>query len=65
MQGWNLRERHAVGHIGDMLSDLVEGEQPDLVVMGSHGHGAWVGAVLGSVTARLLARTKAPVLLVR
>lgn len=65
MQGWNLRERHAVGHIGDMLVDFVEGEQPDLVVMGTHGHGALVGAVLGSVSARLLARTKAPLLLIR
>lgn len=65
MQGWPLRERHAVGGTADMLVELVEAEKPDLLVMGSHGHGAFVSAVLGSVSARLLARTKVPVLLIR
>ncbi len=65
MQGWKLRERHAVGFPGDVLPDIVEAEKPDLLVMGSHGHGAFASAVLGSVSARLLARTKVPVLLIR
>jgi nucleotide-binding universal stress UspA family protein len=33
--------------------------------MGSHGHGALVSALLGSVAARVLAQTKAPVLIIR
>jgi nucleotide-binding universal stress UspA family protein len=33
--------------------------------MGSHGHGALTAAVLGSVSARVLARTSVPVLLIR
>lgn len=65
MQGWRLRERHVVGHPGDTLTEIVETEKPDLVVMGSHGHGALASAVLGSVAARLLACTKVPVLLIR
>jgi nucleotide-binding universal stress UspA family protein len=65
MQGWALRERHAVGYPADVLVELVEAEQPDLLVMGSHGHGAFASAVLGSVSARLLSRTKVPALLIR
>jgi nucleotide-binding universal stress UspA family protein len=37
----------------------------DLIVMGSHGHGALARLVLGSVAAKVLAETKVPVLLVR
>lgn len=65
MQGWRLRERHMVGHPGDTLAEFVEAEKPDLLVMGSHGHGAFAVALLGSVSSRLLARTKVPVLLIR
>lgn len=65
MQGWPWRERHAVGHPADVLAEMVDAEKPDLLIMGSHGHGAWAGAVLGSVSARLLSRTQVPVLLIR
>lgn len=65
MQGWTLRERHAVGNPGDALVEIVNEEGPNLLIMGSHGHGAFTSAVLGSVSARLLAHTKVPVLLVR
>ncbi|MFO1285297.1 MAG: universal stress protein [Rubrivivax sp.] len=37
----------------------------DLIVMGSHGHGALARLVLGSVAAKLLAASQVPVLLVR
>lgn len=37
----------------------------DLIVMGSHGHGALARLVLGSVAAKVVAGTKVPVLLVR
>ncbi|MDR7270264.1 nucleotide-binding universal stress UspA family protein [Pelomonas saccharophila] len=65
MQGWKLRERHAVGYPGDALAEMTNEEKPDLLVMGSHGHGAFASALLGSVSSRLLAHTKAPVLLIR
>lgn len=65
MQGWRLRERHAVGYPADALVEIVDAEKPDLLVMGSHGHGAFLGAALGSVSARLLSRTKVPILLIR
>lgn len=65
MQGWPLRERHVIGHPGQVLAEIVNAEQPDLLVMGSHGHGAFVGAVLGSVSSRVLSQTKVPVLIIR
>ena len=37
----------------------------DLLIMGSHGHGALATLVMGSVTTHVLANSKVPVLLVR
>lgn len=37
----------------------------DVVVMGAHGHGALSGAVMGSVSRRIVRRSKIPVLIVR
>ena len=37
----------------------------DLVLMGSHGHGALVGMLLGSTVSKVLAASKKPVLVVR
>ncbi|HEY1130805.1 MAG TPA: universal stress protein [Roseateles sp.] len=65
MQGWPWRERHAVGRPGETLAEIVEAEKPDLLVMGSHGHGSFTSALLGSVAARLLSQTQVPVLLIR
>ncbi|NCT85330.1 MAG: universal stress protein [Comamonadaceae bacterium] len=65
MQGWRLSEQHAVGRPGDALAEIVQAQQPDLLVMGSHGHGAIAGVLLGSVASRLLALTTVPVLLIR
>jgi nucleotide-binding universal stress UspA family protein len=36
-----------------------------MIVMGSHGHGALSGLVLGSVVTKVLAACKVPVLVVR
>lgn len=39
--------------------------QAEAIVMGSHGRGAFVGAVLGSVANRVVARADCPVVLVK
>jgi nucleotide-binding universal stress UspA family protein len=37
----------------------------DVVVMGTHGHGAFADAMMGSTARRVLRRSKKPVLVVR
>jgi nucleotide-binding universal stress UspA family protein len=63
--GWTLRVSHHVGDAAAAIAHVVEVEQPDLIVMGSHGHTALGNVLMGSVTSGVLARCKAPVLLVR
>lgn len=56
---------HPVGSAGDVIAETAASGKFDLVVMGSHGHSAVGGLVLGSVTQRVLARCQVPVLIVR
>jgi nucleotide-binding universal stress UspA family protein len=64
-QGWALRSGHAAGHAPEEIARIAAREKPDLIVMGTHGHSALGSAVLGSVAQGVLARCRAPVLLVR
>ena len=55
-------------HVGDPSDELVriaEAGGYDLLVMGTHGHGALGNLVLGSVATKVLAKTKVPVLFLR
>lgn len=54
-----------IGHPGEEIAAAADAAKADLVVMGSHGHGAFAGLVLGSVTNAVLARTKRPMLVLR
>ncbi|MCW5236377.1 universal stress protein [Verminephrobacter eiseniae] len=54
-----------VGPVGESIAKLADSGGFDLLVMGSHGHGALATLVTGSVTAQVLAHSKLPVLLVR
>ena len=54
-----------VGHAAETLvAQAVKGDS-DLIVMGSHGHGALARLVLGSVATKVVAECKVPVLLIR
>jgi len=53
------------GPAGTAIAKLATDGKFDLVVMGSHGHGAVLNMVMGSVASQVLARCKVPVLLVR
>jgi nucleotide-binding universal stress UspA family protein len=57
--GWTI------GHPADAIVRKAAEEDADLIVMGSHGHGALASVVLGSVATRVLATCKVPVLLIR
>lgn len=54
-----------VGHAGETISKVADSGKFDLVVMGSHGHGALGKLVMGSVATQVLAHCQVPVLLVR
>ena len=56
---------HAVGHAGEQIARTATEGNFDLVLMGSHGHGALANLVMGSVATQVLAHCKVPVLLVR
>jgi nucleotide-binding universal stress UspA family protein len=54
--------------IGNPVEEILQeaGQKDyDLIIMGAHGHGAIAGAVMGSVSRRVLRRSQTPVLLVR
>ena len=64
-QRWTAQLTHACGHAAETIAAQVAAHGSGLIVMGSHGHSALGGAVLGSVASGVLARCKVPVLLVR
>jgi nucleotide-binding universal stress UspA family protein len=53
------------GHAPEVIAKVANKGQFDLIIMGSHGHGNLMNLVTGSVATQVLARAKAPVLLVR
>ena len=54
-----------VGPAADAIVALASKGKFDLVMMGSHGHGALGSLVMGSVTAKVMARCETPLLIVR
>ncbi|MCD2512476.1 universal stress protein [Comamonas endophytica] len=55
----------SVGPVGETIAKIAEDGQYDLLVMGTHGHGALGKLVMGSVSTQVLAHSTVPVLLVR
>lgn len=54
-----------VGPAGETIAKAADEGQFDLLVMGTHGHGALGKLVMGSVSTQVLAHSTIPVLLVR
>jgi nucleotide-binding universal stress UspA family protein len=50
-------------HAAEVL--IERSEEADLLVVGSRGHGGFVGMLLGSVTQHLVAHANCPVVIVR
>lgn len=63
--GLDASTEYRVGHPGEEIAAAADRAEADLVVMGSHGHGAFAGLVLGSTTNAVLARTRRPLLVLR
>jgi nucleotide-binding universal stress UspA family protein len=51
-------------HMAEQISEVADSIGADLIVVGTRGHSALLGAVIGSVTQRLLHLTHCPVLAV-
>ena len=56
---------HRVGHAAQEIARCAQEGPFDLLIMGSHGHGALGNWVMGSVATQVMARCTTPVLLVR
>lgn len=60
-----LKEKVIIGTPVLAILEEIEKEDIDLVIMGQHGYGAITGTIMGSVSLRVLHRTKCPVLIVK
>ena len=58
-------EVRLVGNPGDELAAYAKKKKLDVLVMGSHGYGAFKAVILGSVTTRVAAASEVTLLLVR
>ncbi|CAN5399618.1 universal stress protein [soil metagenome] len=63
--GIHITSEWKVGPAGETIATFADDGKFDLLVMGSHGHGALGNLVMGSVATQVLAHSKVPVLLVR
>ena len=63
--GIDAKSAWKVGPAGESIAKLAQSGKFDLVIMGSHGHGALGNLVMGSVATQVLAHCEVPVLLVR
>ncbi len=63
--GLQASEIRVVGSPGRSIAQHASDGRFDLVVMGSHGHGALAGLVMGSTVSTVLAACKVPLLIVR
>ena len=63
--GIDAKSAWKVGHAGELIAKFAESGKFDLLVMGSHGHGALGNLVMGSVATKVLAQCEVPTLLVR
>lgn len=60
-----FEEKREIGDPATIIIDLASKLRCDMVAMGSHGHGALMSFVLGSVVMKVLSHSKVPVLVVR
>lgn len=63
--GIDAKSSWKVGHASESIAKFADSGKFDLIVMGSHGRGALVNLVMGSVATQVLAQCRVPVLLVR
>jgi nucleotide-binding universal stress UspA family protein len=60
-----IHDEHGTSDIAEAIAGIAEGTDAAMVVVGTRGRGSLAGAVLGSVSQRLLAVSRIPVVVVR
>jgi nucleotide-binding universal stress UspA family protein len=63
--GLNPVSSWKLGHPGEAIAKFAQAGQFNMLVMGSHGHGAMANLEMGSVATQVLAHCNVPLLLVR
>jgi len=63
-QGHDVLPFVASGSPGQVILEMAETEEVDMIVIGTHGHGALYDVVVGSVSEDVLRHSKCPVLIV-
>jgi nucleotide-binding universal stress UspA family protein len=56
---------HRLGSAGPTIAKFADQQRFDLIILGTHGHGAVPGLVMGSVATKVVSLCRTPVLLVR
>ena len=64
-RGITARSEWRAGHAGETIGRFATEGGFDMLIMGSHGHGALARLVMGSVTTEVLGQCSTPVLLIR
>ena len=62
--GLNPASSWKLGHPGEAIAKFAQAGQFDMLVIGSHGHGAMANLEMGSVATQVLAHCNVPLLLV-
>jgi nucleotide-binding universal stress UspA family protein len=65
IQGLEASFVHEIGLAAERIAALAESGGYEILVLGSHGHGALANLTLGSVATKVLALCRTPVLLIR
>lgn len=63
--GITPKEQLEIGPAGEVIARVAEEGKYDLIIMGTHGHGALGRLVMGSVSTQVLANCGVPVMLIR
>jgi nucleotide-binding universal stress UspA family protein len=64
-QGLQADYQWKIGPAGDVIAEAAKKGGYDLLILGSHGHGALTNLVMGSVATKVLANCSTPALLIR
>lgn len=59
-----FKSTYKVGGVAEEINDYASKTKMNMIVMGSHGHGAFKNLLTGSVTTKVLALASIPVLIV-